>query len=69
VPFDIHFIARLIPALLEGAVITVELAVLTFLICLIWGLLVALAQLTHPLISSGTRKHPLAIGAIRKRIA
>ena len=25
--------------------------------------------LTHPLISSGTRKHPLAIGAIRKRIA
>ena len=46
-PFDIHFIARLIPALLEGAVITVELAVLTFLICLIWGLLVALAQATR----------------------
>jgi His/Glu/Gln/Arg/opine family amino acid ABC transporter permease subunit len=46
VPFDINFIARLIPALLEGAVITVELAVLTFLICLIWGLLVALAQAT-----------------------
>lgn len=45
-PFDIHFIARLIPALLEGAVITVELAVLTFLICLVWGLLVALAQST-----------------------
>jgi polar amino acid transport system permease protein len=43
VPFDIHFIVRLIPALLEGAVITVELAVLTFLICLVWGLLVALA--------------------------
>ncbi len=42
-PFDIHFIVRLIPALLEGAVITVELAVLTFLICLVWGLLVALA--------------------------
>jgi His/Glu/Gln/Arg/opine family amino acid ABC transporter permease subunit len=47
VPFDIHFIARLIPALLEGAVITVELAVLTFLICLVWGLLVALAQATR----------------------
>ncbi len=46
-PFDIHFIARLIPALLEGAVITVELAVLTFLICLVWGLLVALAQATR----------------------
>ena len=45
-PFDINFIARLIPALLEGAVITVELAVLTFLICLVWGLLVALAQAT-----------------------
>ncbi len=42
-PFDVNFIARLIPALLEGAVITVELAVLTFLICLVWGLLVALA--------------------------
>ena len=46
-PFDINFIARLIPALLEGAVITVELAVLTFLICLVWGLLVALAQATR----------------------
>jgi His/Glu/Gln/Arg/opine family amino acid ABC transporter permease subunit len=41
---DVHFLARLIPALLDGAVITVELAVLTFLICLVWGLLVALAQ-------------------------
>lgn len=43
-PFDFHFIVRLIPALLEGAEITVELAVLTFVICLVWGLLVALAQ-------------------------
>src|ERR1700735_2510425 len=43
---DFHFIARLIPALLEGAVITVELAILTFLICLVWGLVVALAQST-----------------------
>jgi His/Glu/Gln/Arg/opine family amino acid ABC transporter permease subunit len=42
--FDPHFIARLIPALLQGAVITVELAVLTFAICLVWGLVVALAQ-------------------------
>jgi His/Glu/Gln/Arg/opine family amino acid ABC transporter permease subunit len=47
VPFDVHFMARLIPALLDGAEITVELAVLTFLICLVWGLLVALARLTH----------------------
>jgi len=39
--------ARLIPALLDGAEITVELAALTFLICLVWGLLVALARLTH----------------------
>ena len=44
---DFHFIVRLMPALLEGAVITVELAVITFLICLVWGLLVALAQATR----------------------
>lgn len=41
---DLHFIVRLFPALLDGAVITVELAILTCLICLIWGLVVALAQ-------------------------
>ena len=46
-PFDLHFIARLIPALLEGAKITVELAALTMAICLVWGLLVALAQGTR----------------------
>lgn len=39
--------ARLIPALLQGAVVTVELAILTFAICLIWGLLVALANTTR----------------------
>src|ERR1700738_2807509 len=44
VPFDPHFIARLIPALLEGAEVTVELAALTMVICLFWGLLVALAH-------------------------
>jgi His/Glu/Gln/Arg/opine family amino acid ABC transporter permease subunit len=44
---DFHFIVRLMPALLEGAVITVELAVLTFLICLVWGLVVALARATR----------------------
>ena len=43
-PFDPHFIARLIPALLEGAVVTVELAAATMAICLVWGLLVALAR-------------------------
>ena len=43
-PFDPNFIARLIPALLEGAEVTVELAVLTLAICLVWGLLVALAH-------------------------
>jgi His/Glu/Gln/Arg/opine family amino acid ABC transporter permease subunit len=47
VPFDPHFIARLIPALLEGAVVTVELAALTVAICLVWGLLVALAHGMH----------------------
>ena len=45
-PFDTHFLARLFPALLEGAEVTVELAVLTMAICLVWGLLVALAQAT-----------------------
>ena len=44
--FDPHFIARLLPELLQGAVVTVQLAVLTMLICLVWGLLVALAQAT-----------------------
>jgi His/Glu/Gln/Arg/opine family amino acid ABC transporter permease subunit len=47
VPFDPHFIARLIPALLQGAEITVELAVLTFGICLVWGPIVALANSTR----------------------
>jgi His/Glu/Gln/Arg/opine family amino acid ABC transporter permease subunit len=47
VPFDPHFIVRLIPALLQGAVVTVELAILTFAICLIWGFLVALANSAH----------------------
>lgn len=41
---DIHFLARLFPALLEGAEVTVELAVLTMAICLPWGLVVALGQ-------------------------
>lgn len=43
-PFDLRFLARLFPQLLDGAVVTVELAVLTMAICLVWGLLVALAQ-------------------------
>jgi polar amino acid transport system permease protein len=47
VPFDPNFLARLLPALLEGAKTTVALAVLTMAICLVWGLLVALAQATR----------------------
>jgi His/Glu/Gln/Arg/opine family amino acid ABC transporter permease subunit len=47
VPFDIHFLARLFPALLEGAEVTVELAVLTMAICVVWGLIVALAHATR----------------------
>jgi His/Glu/Gln/Arg/opine family amino acid ABC transporter permease subunit len=47
VPIDIHFLARLFPALLEGAEVTVELAVLTIAICIVWGLIVALAQATR----------------------
>jgi His/Glu/Gln/Arg/opine family amino acid ABC transporter permease subunit len=46
-PFDPKFLARLFPALLEGAQVTVELAVLTMAICVVWGLVVALAQATH----------------------
>jgi len=44
VPFNLNFVARLFPALSEGAEVTVELAVLTMAICLVWGLIVALAQ-------------------------
>jgi len=44
---DLHFELRLIPALIGGAEITVELAVLTFAICLVWGLVVALARSAH----------------------
>ena len=43
-PFNLNFLARLLPELLEGAKVTVELALLTMAICLVWGLLVALAQ-------------------------
>jgi len=46
-PFDLNFLARLLPALLEGAEVTVELAVLTIAICLVWGFVVALAQATR----------------------
>jgi His/Glu/Gln/Arg/opine family amino acid ABC transporter permease subunit len=46
-PFDPNFIVRLIPALIKGAEVTVELAVLTILICLVWGLIVALAHATR----------------------
>jgi polar amino acid transport system permease protein len=44
VPFDPRFLVRLFPALLQGAEVTVELAILTFAICLVWGLVVALAN-------------------------
>ncbi|MDB5401982.1 MAG: Glutamate transport rane-spanning protein [Rhodopila sp.] len=46
-PIDVHFLARLFPALLEGAEVTVELAVLTMAICVVWGLVVALGQATR----------------------
>jgi polar amino acid transport system permease protein len=44
---DLHFLARLFPALLRGAEVTVELAVLTMAICLVWGMLVAVAQISR----------------------
>jgi polar amino acid transport system permease protein len=45
-PFSLNFLVRLLPELLEGAKVTVELSLLTMAICLVWGLLVALAQST-----------------------
>lgn len=42
--FDTRFVARLLPALLEGAWVTVQLALLTFVVCLVWGMAVALVQ-------------------------
>lgn len=39
------------PALLQGAEITVELAILTFAICLVWGLIVALANSSRGLLA------------------
>jgi His/Glu/Gln/Arg/opine family amino acid ABC transporter permease subunit len=47
VHIDLNFVARLLPALLEGAEVTVELAILTMAICLVWGLVVALGQATR----------------------
>jgi His/Glu/Gln/Arg/opine family amino acid ABC transporter permease subunit len=41
---DLNFILRLIPALLEGSVTTIQLAVASFAIVLVWGLVVALVQ-------------------------
>ncbi len=46
-PFDPKFLLRLFPALLEGLEVTVELSLLTMAICLVWGLLVALANATR----------------------
>jgi polar amino acid transport system permease protein len=45
-PVDVHFMLRLLPAVLDGAVVTVELSVLTFMICLVWGFVLAIAQLS-----------------------
>jgi polar amino acid transport system permease protein len=47
---DLHFLERVMPALLQGAEITVELAVLTLAICLVWGMLVALMQRSRGLL-------------------
>jgi His/Glu/Gln/Arg/opine family amino acid ABC transporter permease subunit len=47
VPFDLNFVARLFPALLEGAEVTVELAVLTMAICVVWGLVIAVGHATR----------------------
>lgn len=44
--FDFNFIIRSLPLFFDGAIITVELSVLTILIVLIWGLLVAFGRMS-----------------------
>jgi polar amino acid transport system permease protein len=41
---DLYFTMRLIPALFQGAGVTLELSLATFGVCLAWGLVVALAR-------------------------
>lgn len=52
---DWRFIARLIPALLDGAKITVQLSILTMAITLIWGLVIAGAELSGGVLRPVTR--------------
>jgi polar amino acid transport system permease protein len=46
VPIDLSFVARFVPALLEGTVITLELSVLAIAAALILGMVLALAVLS-----------------------
>lgn len=46
-PFDFSFVVRSLPLFLEGALVTVELSVLTICIVLVWGLVVAMARMSQ----------------------
>ncbi len=44
---DFHFIIRSLPLFLDGAVVTVQLSVLTIAIVLVWGLVVAFGRMSR----------------------
>ncbi len=46
-PLQFSFVIRYFPYFFDGAVVTLELSVLTILIVLVWGLLVALSRLSQ----------------------
>ena len=46
-PFDFSFVVRNLPLFLEGALVTVELSVLTICIVVVWGLVVAIARMSR----------------------
>jgi His/Glu/Gln/Arg/opine family amino acid ABC transporter permease subunit len=51
-PVDLTFVARFLPALLEGTLVTLELSVLAIVAALVLGMLVALGSLSGRLIFS-----------------
>ena len=51
-PVDLTFVARFLPALLEGTLVTLELSILAILVALILGMVVALGSLSaRPVLS------------------
>ena len=46
-PFDFDMMARAIPVLLDGLVVTLELSALAIVLSLIWGVVLVLGRLSH----------------------